>query len=199
MKNKILIFDDVIDLEYQNIIKEILLGDRQYKGYDFPWYLTHDVTKPAKADSQLRPAFFHGYVDYPSELSSAFHDLFIRLIQNSCAKIDRKNVDVLQGRSFCQLPISSDKISVDTPHIDIKEDHFVMLYYVCDSDGDTIIYNEQIKSETYTLQRRVTPKQGRVVLFDGSYYHTAEQPLNNIRCVVNYNLENYVIPHKKTE
>ena len=187
--NKILIFDDVIDLEYQNIIKEILLGDRQYKGYDFPWYLTHDVTKPAKADSQLRPAFFHGYVDYPSELSSVFHDVFIRLIQNSCAKIDRKNVDVLQGRSFCQLPISSDKISVDTPHIDIKEDHFVMLYYVCDSDGDTIIYNEQIKSETYTLQQRVTPKQGRVVLFDGSYYHTAEQPLNNIRCVVNYDLK----------
>ena len=63
-----------------------------------------------------------------------------------------------------------------------------MLYYVCDSDGDTIIYNEQIKSETYTLQRRVTPKQGRVVLFDGSYYPTAAQPLHNIRCVVNYNL-----------
>ena len=199
MKDKILIFDDIIDLDYQNTIKEILLGDRQYKGYDFPWYLTHDVTKPAKADSQLRPAFFHGYVDYPSELSSIFHDLFIRLIQNSCAKIDKKNVDAIQGRSFCQLPISSDKISVDTPHIDIRENHFVMLYYVCDSDGDTIIYNEQIESETYTVQRRVTPKQGRVVLFDGSYYHTAEQPLNNIRCVVNYNLENYVIPHKETE
>ena len=188
MKDKILIFDDIIDLDYQNTIKEILLGDRQYKGYDFPWYLTHDVTKPAKANSQLRPAFFHGYVDYPSELSSIFHDLFIRLIQNSCAKINKKNVDAIQGRSFCQLPISSDKISVDTPHIDIKENHFVMLYYVCDSDGDTIIYNEQVKSETYTLQQRVTPKQGRVVLFDGSYYHTAEQPLNNIRCVVNYNL-----------
>ena len=63
-----------------------------------------------------------------------------------------------------------------------------MLYYVCDSDCDTLIYNEQVKSDTYTLQRRVTPKKGRVVLFDGSYYHTAEQPLNNIRCVVNYNL-----------
>ena len=199
MKNKILIFDDIINLDYQDIIKEILLGDRQYKGYDFPWYLTHDVTKPAKADSQLRPAFFHGYVDYPSELSSVFHDLFIRLIQNSCAKIDRKNVDVIQGRSFCQLPISSDRISVDTPHIDTKDNHFVMLYYVCDSDGDTIIYNEQLESETYKLQQRVTPKQGRVVLFDGSYYHTAEQPLNNIRCVVNYNLENYGISHNKTE
>ena len=189
MKNKILIFDDVIDLDYQNIIKEILLGDRQYKGYDFPWYLTHDVTKPAKADSQKRPAFFHGYVDYPSELSSSFHDLFTELIQNSCGKLRLENVRVIQGRSFCQLPINSEVMSVDTPHIDTKDDHFVMLYYVCDSDGDTIIYNEQIKSETYTLQQRVTPKQGRVVLFDGSYYHTAEQPLNNIRCVVNYNLK----------
>ena len=195
----ILVFDDVIDIDYQNTIKEILLGDRQYKGYDFPWYLTHDVTKPAKADSQKRPAFFHGYVDYPSELSSSFHDLFTELIQNSCGKLRLENVRVIQGRSFCQLPINSEVMSVDTPHIDTKDDHFVMLYYVCDSDGDTIIYNETVESENYTIQQRITPKQGRVVLFDGAYYHTAEQPLNNIRCVVNYNLENYVIPHKKTE
>ena len=195
----ILVFDDVIDIDYQNTIKEILLGDRQYKGYDFPWYLTHDVTKPAKADSQKRPAFFHGYVDYPSELSSSFHDLFTELIQNSCGKLRLENVRVIQGRSFCQLPINSEVVSVDTPHIDTKDDHFVMLYYVCDSDGDTIIYNEKVESENYTIQQRIAPKQGRVVLFDGAYYHTAEQPLNNIRCVVNYNLENYVIPHKKTE
>ena len=195
----ILVFDNVIDIDYQNIIKEILLGDRQYKGYDFPWYLTHDVTKPAKADSQKRPAFFHGYVDYPSELSSSFHDLFTELIQNSCGKLRLENVRVIQGRSFCQLPINSEVVSVDTPHIDTKDDHFVMLYYVCDSDGDTIIYNEKVESENYTIQQRITPKQGRVVLFDGAYYHTAEQPLNNIRCVVNYNLENYVIPHKETE
>ena len=195
----ILVFDNVIDIDYQNTIKEILLGDRQYKGYDFPWYLTHDVTKPAKDDSQKRPAFFHGYVDYPSELSSSFHDLFTELIQNSCGKLRLENVRVIQGRSFCQLPISSDKMSVDTPHIDTKDDHFVMLYYVCDSDGDTIIYNETVESENYTIQQRITPKQGRVVLFDGAYYHTAEQPLNNIRCVVNYNLENYGISHNKTE
>lgn len=195
----ILVFDNVIDIDYQNTIKEILLGDRQYKGYDFPWYLTHDVTKPAKEDSQKRPAFFHGYVDYPSELSSSFHDLFTELIQNSCGKLRLENVRVIQGRSFCQLPINSELMSVDTPHIDTKDDHFVMLYYVCDSDGDTIIYNETVESENYTIQQRITPKQGRVVLFDGAYYHTAEQPLNNIRCVVNYNLENYGISHNKTE
>ena len=60
---------------------------------------------------------------------------------------------------------------------------------VCDSDGDTIIYNEREESETYTVKKRVTPKQGRVVLFDGGLMHTAEQPINsNVRCIVNYDL-----------
>ena len=51
-----------------------------------------------------------------------------------------------------------------------------MLYYVLDSDGDTIIYNEKKDSDNYTIKKRVTPKQGKVVLFDGQLYHTAEQP-----------------------
>ena len=66
-----------------------------------------------------------------------------------------------------------------------------MLYYVCDSDGDTIIYNERKETpdKVYTIKERVTPKQGRVVLFDGCLMHTAEQPINNVRCIVNYNLD----------
>ena len=74
----------------------------------------------------------------------------------------------------------------------MHRNHFVILYYVVDSEGDTIIYNERwnndIRPEKYTEKQRVTPKQGRVVIFDGSLYHTAEQPLNNHRCIVNYNL-----------
>ena len=115
--------------------------------------------------------------------------LFLNLIKVCCHRLQMTKVDVIQGRSFLQLPLTTKKCKVDTPHIDTKDDHFVMLYYVCDSDGDTIIYNEQEKSDSYTVQKRITPKQGRVVLFDGSYYHTAEQPLNNIRCVVNYDFK----------
>ena len=74
--------------------------------------------------------------------------------------------------------------------------HFVMLYYVCDSDGDTLIYNEKTKfaacypdSEMkFTLKKKVSPKQGRVVLFDGIHWHTAQQPNHNVRCIVNYDL-----------
>ena len=194
MKNKILVFDNIIDLDYQEKIKNILIGEETYNDYYFPWYFTQDVTKYKDVNSQKRSAFFHNYVvsDYDNDVGtvdSIFHHLFISLIKNVCNKIDKQNIDIIKGRSFLQLPINYTGERVDTPHVDITNDHFVMLYYVCDSDGDTIIYNEQVKSDSYTLQKKITPKQGRVVLFDGSYYHTAEQPLNNIRCVVNYNLK----------
>ena len=82
---------------------------------------------------------------------------------------------------------------VDTPHIDLDEgeEHIVVLYYVIDSDGDTVIYNERKKSLTYTEKQRVTPKQGRVVIFEGGQYHTAAQPTKGTRCIVNYNLGYY--------
>ena len=123
--------------------------------------------------------------------------MFLKLIQNSCKKLKIKKVDVLQARSFFQLPTNISKEDVDDPHIDlIDTDHFVMLYYVCDSDGDTIIYNEREKSESYTIKKKVTPKQGRVVLFDGRLYHTAEQPNHDKRCIVNYDLVDLSVdPH----
>ena len=193
MKNKILVFDNIIDLKYQERIKNVLLGDETFEGYFFPWYFTKDVTRQMDEGSQKRSAFFHGYVvsgdNAIGTIDSVFHYLFVSLLENACNKIGKQSVNVLQGRSFLQLPINYKGEREDSSHIDTTDDHFVMLYYVCDSDGDTIIYNEQIKSDNYTEQKRITPKQGRVVLFDGSYYHTAEQPLNNIRCVVNYDLK----------
>ena len=193
MKDKILVFDDIIDLEYQEKIKKVLLSDYQYKGYEFPWYFTQDVTDPLNSKTQKRSAFYHGYVVSDDEImgtiDSVFHHLLVPLIDNSCYKIGKQDVTIIKGRSFLQLPINFKGEREDSPHVDITDDHFVMLYYVCDSDGDTIIFNEREKSEKYTIQKRVTPKQGRVVLFDGTFYHTAEQPIDNVRCVINYDLK----------
>ena len=85
---------------------------------------------------------------------------------------------------------------VDTPHLDRYEPHLVILYYVNDSDGETVIYNYKSKDENdipyfedVKELKRITPKQGRIVVFDGRYWHTAEQPTNNIRCIININID----------
>ena len=57
MKNKVLVFDDIIDLKYQDTIKKILLSDYQYKGYEFPWYFTQDVTRHTDTNSQKDQPF----------------------------------------------------------------------------------------------------------------------------------------------
>ena len=189
MDDEVLVFDDIIDKDYQNKIKSVLIGQTRYNDEDFPWYYIDDITAAGDYENQKRGAFVHDYADYEQGITSDFHDLFIDLIKKSCSKLKIKEVDVLQGRSFLQLPTNIKKEDVDSPHTDMIFKHFVMLYYVCDSDGDTVIYNEKkISEKGLTVQKKISPKQGRVVLFDGAYYHTAEQPNNNIRCIVNYDL-----------
>ena len=170
------------------------MGEFDYEEESFPWYYIEDVTASGDPDSQHRSALGHQYVDYiegepVGKKVTIFHHLFLDMLKKVCRKMVIRNINVLQGRSFLQLPLNLKDRTVDTPHIDIYDKrHIVALYYVCDSDGDTIIYNERKESELYTIKQRVTPKQGRMVIFDGWLMHTAEQPLNNTRCVVNYNL-----------
>ena len=202
MIDNIYVFDDIIEKPYQELIKETLLGGDKPPTVDnveeeFPWYYTSDITDAThEGPFQGRFGFSHQYVDAEEGIISDFHNLFLGLIKNSCKKINVKKVDVLQGRSFLSTPTNIPKDDVDTPHVDMVAPHFVMLYYVCDSDGDTIIYNEKTKFDdctpdpkmNYTIKNKVSPKQGRVVLFDGRHFHTSEQPNHNLRCIVNYNL-----------
>ena len=203
----IMIIDNFIDLKYQEKIKNIRLGEEIFGDIDFPWIYVEDVTSAGDKDSKHRPGLSHVYVDLPYEeerdltngtikpnklghVVSYHHELFVPLLEKVVRKLELNRAKVLQGRSFLQFPINTDG-TIDEPHIDIYGDNkfIVALYYVCDSDGDTVIYNEKVKSKTYTIKKRVTPKQGRVVIFDGHLYHAAEQPIeSNTRCIVNYNL-----------
>ena len=193
-KGEIIVIDDFVTLEYQEKIKQELLGVNNI----FPWFHTEDVTDAGELTSQHRPALAHQYVnlndDDVSEIESVYHHLFTPLLGKACQYLKMPQTEVIQGRSFLQFPLRNiDTSVVDTPHIglDEGEEHIVVLYYVIDSDGDTVIYNERTKSNTYTEKQRVTPKQGRVVIFEGGQYHTAEQPTKGTRCIVNYNIDFY--------
>ena len=162
-------------------------------GNNFPWYYTEDVTGAGEYDSQHRPALAHEYVhindDDISEIDSVYHHLFTPMLSKACQYLKMPEMNVIQGRSFLQFPLNLNSSDDASPHVDLdEEEHTVVLYYVLSSDGDTVIYNERVESTTYTVKQKVTPKQGRVVIFDGRQYHTAQQPTKGTRCIVNYNL-----------
>ena len=74
-KGGILVIDDFIDKDYQEKIKDNLMGDN-----DFPWYYIDDVTAAYEEGNQGRPGLSHVYVEHnednTSEIISEFHELF---------------------------------------------------------------------------------------------------------------------------
>jgi len=187
--NKVFVFDDIVNLETQNHIKSVFLSDK------FSWYYQPDVTN--QAVKEKRPGFAHVLVSTGGEINSSYHDVILPIIKNSCKKVDMLGERrILQGRTFLQLSLNLKSYDLDMPRVDLKEfKHMVILYYVKDADGETVIYNEQYKGDEniptindLTEKTRVKPKQGRVVIFDGFYWHTAAQPRNGDRCIINYNV-----------
>jgi hypothetical protein len=69
-------------------------------------------------------------------------------------------------------------------HQDYNKPHLVVIYYINDSDGDTILKlsNGEIIN--------VTPRKGRALIFNGELYHAGTSPLKNkFRIVFNMNIK----------
>ena len=185
LDNRIFVFDDIIDKPSQKQIQQILFNSAE-------WTFCADVTNPN--NKQQRPGFVHYFVKDKQEVSK-YNQNMMTILNNASSKINFKRKDVLQGRSFLQLPLNLIDKSIDAPHVDTDQPHLVVLYYVNDSDGETVIYENKFEGydkvpmfKDLKEKQRVTPKAGRVVLFDGYYWHTSCQPQYNTRCIINYNL-----------
>lgn len=199
------IIDDVIPKSYQDEIEKTMLDEAQ-------WMLRYDITYEKSLFLKLqqhrpglkpRPGFFHALVqDY--NLSSPITHFLRPLIIQGLEKIDYKLDSISLGRSFLQLPIQEGlhEDIKDPLHVDSYQPHMVFLYYVVSSDGQTLISdcksdwyddsNDTIHEYTYDrckILERVTPKKGRLVMFDGRHYHAAEQSKQDMRCIINFNLQ----------
>ena len=62
-EGEIIVIDDFISLEYQEKIKQDLLG----LDNDFSWLYSEDVTGAGDFDSQHRPALGHQYVQFDDD------------------------------------------------------------------------------------------------------------------------------------
>ena len=86
----------------------------------------------------------------------------------------------------------------NTPHIDVgcmdksmNKNWYSLVYYVDDSDGDTVVFDKLADPWTaeYQLNEagRFSPKKGQAVLFDSRRWHASTPPKDNIkRRVINY-------------
>ena len=194
MINDIIVIDDIVNQTYQNEIERSLLREM-----GAAWFLLDDVAYPSNAVKTTRPGIVHPLFEKNEGILSPLYNLMLPLIFESVTKINFKFEEIIRGRAFIQFPTKENYIN--HAHVDSNEQHLVCLYYVNDSNGETVIYNQTpadipnlpgIDSELMTVKQTVVPKKGRMVLFNGMLYHSSSTPTINKRCVVNFNVKGYV-------
>ena len=184
------ILDNIITKEEQEDFKNTLHGAK------FNWFYIPDVTKLDNKQQQ-RPCLTHLYMNN-GHINSVWYD-YVKKISDNVNKKLKKKLRPVQVRSFLQLSLNKKflgKEKIDTPHIDLTIPHTVYLYYVNDCDGDTILYNYKSKNgvedipyfEDVKIKKRITPKQGRVVVFDGMTWHSSTQPTKGTRTIINFDM-----------
>ena len=179
------IIDDVMPVVMQDQLREICIDP------SFQWSFMPDSTYDKRREKIVEdmnkpsyPSMAHLAMDeYTPKTSIA------NLIAAHCLCLSDKadiNPNFLYRMRFgLYLPIKNAPIH-NNMHVDMKIPHTVVLYYVNDADGDTFFFNKNRECVD-----KVTPKQGRAVVFDGLTLHASSMPSKNYR--ISFNL-GYVNP-----
>jgi hypothetical protein len=210
------VIDDCIPENFQQqIIDETIYQNWKLSGHNKKYF-------PAGQKNDPYPAYAFGLtIKKENEIlnKDVYEKVSLPIVEYIKKSVNIKEKDIILNRAFLQLPLEDKFIKPNHGiHLDNDIEHYVAVYYMFDSDGDTVIF-EQSKYEIHckseekklfgnakllnqanpstlrlpngkklTEHARVTPKKGRVVLFDGARWHCANQPRNNLRCILNFNL-----------
>jgi hypothetical protein len=175
------VIDNFLPIEVADEIHTVLFSD------NFPWYFIHDITYGRHDETREKnaPAFAHYFMS-PNVEPSNFYSFISTMPFIGRVQLPPSQITLV--RAFLQLATNTPQGDKhNNKHIDVKAPYIVLLYYVCDSDGDTFLFEKNQSSNKVT--ERVTPKKNRALIFDGSTYHASSRPQHNNRCVINFNLK----------
>ena len=155
----------------------------EQESYKVPWYFFKDCALPLEVVERdgldMNPYFSHALMrgrDKSKEYQFFPMDFVTQFAMQKKDKMMRAHITF-------HYP-SPDKFGIPhNAHVDQEVPHKVLLYYINDADGDTFFFKDK------EVIHRETPERGKMVLFDGSYYHASSAPSNNIRMTLNINYE----------
>tara|TARA_R110000803_G_C11793707_1_gene298398 strand:+ start:21 stop:572 length:552 start_codon:yes stop_codon:yes gene_type:complete len=176
MEKFIEVYDDIIHPKLANQIEDLLLNNPPLNvKYT---YITNITGSGDKVNKYL-PGFQYEFLNPVHNFYEPTQYFLSQILYKLSNHLNFQIKQILKGRSFLQTPsITSQKNSI---HIDLDLPHWVCLYYVTDSDGDTILFDDN-NNET----KRVTPKKGRIIFFDGSIKHCSSSPSKTHRSIINF-------------
>ena len=195
--NNVVIVDNCIDEELQNILEKEMLSD------NFAWFYKPNAAYSDVDISKLNMPIFpnnskdscqftHNFY-YNNNQSSNYFNLIIPVLSAIPATI--KNL--LRVKANLKTYNKDDVEFIGLPHVDYanpSNDAMTAIYYVNDSFGETIIYNEEYGHiGELTVKEKIAPKKGRLAFFHSKFFHSSNTPKNSIpRMVINFNLIKHI-------
>lgn len=164
------------------------------------WFFHQESARPGVTFTRNFPGFFHMAFDVsaPNPVASAINALLIPLLFVACDKAGLKVNGLIRIR-LGMFPQTLLDVPFHNPHVDFYQPHTVGLYYVNDSDGDTVVFEETFEELTleqsvrhanlgrFRESKRIAPKKGRMAFFDGKHYHASMHPMKHAaRTVVTF-------------
>ena len=126
-------------------------------------------------------AFASPLFDYQNVPFTTYALLMQGAIYCMCDVAGVRPNSIMRIRAGMYLP-TLNKPDYNDPHIDADIPHTVILYYVNDCDGDTYFFDKN-----NNVVDTVSPKKGRMVVFDGNTTHASSQPSKGVRVTLNLN------------
>ena len=165
----------------EDLLPQSLADDMEDEllGIDFPWYMKGEVTNlSTDKPDVLQAGFSHVLVDN-SKMRSKWAYKYLNVLYALAHKKDLVVNEIITARTWLHAP-SIKPHTQNGKHVDMYREHMVVVYYVTDSDGDTIFFDNDDN-----IIYRNTPKKNTAVLFDGSIVHCSSTP-SQWRCIINF-------------
>jgi hypothetical protein len=166
---------------------------------DFPWYLqpgTAWVDKSAGGSGDWlmewpdARQFCHNFVFDGAQNSNYLQEV-LRLLDWSALPA-KLGVPAGLCRLKANLMLNTPGPAHNPPHVDSFSAHTTVIYYINDSDGDTVFFDRrggEAMDKSAKIVARETPKAGDFLVFDGDLFHASSLPARSgLRCVLNFNL-----------
>tara|TARA_R100000008_G_scaffold42127_1_gene24259 strand:- start:390 stop:923 length:534 start_codon:yes stop_codon:yes gene_type:complete len=173
--DNVVVIDNVISKGYQDLVERILTGT------EFPWFFNKQITNARRGSPDSATGFSHMALEQ-GKVKNQYADILTPILYEAVDK-HKKDQDIREiYRIRLGMFVKKQTHIPHIPHTDNESFHYVMLYYVNDSDGPTNIFSDN------EIVEKIEPKKGRALIFAGDIYHSSSSPRDHdTRVVVNYN------------
>ncbi len=166
--------DNIISKSHQDELLDIVTDA------SFDWHYLEDVTHEIADETRNNtPGFINLLVNDNGKQRSGKEHMFTAPLDEYLHRTNQKIVALHRMRLGFLLNNST--YDHNNKHVDYTFPHKVALYYLNDSDGDTVLWDNEVVT-------RVTPRKGRLCVFDGEIPHASSCPKEySTRIVLTYN------------